>query len=80
MMGAPNDRSTTQEVAKSSPDTPKTDDSSKTDGKDELRESYKAALARKTAKNSHVEKHLDGHTVGGGNNDTHKRQFRRKSG
>lgn len=46
----------------------------------DLKNSYKEALARKTGRNSHAEQHLIGRRVGGGNNDTHKRTFRRKSG
>ena len=45
-----------------------------------IKDSYRAALARKSGQNSHVEQHLAGRRVGAGNNDTHKRQFRRKSG
>ena len=51
------------------------------DGSDAtIKDSFRAALARKSGQNSHVEKHLAGRGVGAGNNDTHKRQFRRKSG
>jgi hypothetical protein len=46
----------------------------------DLKSSFRDALARKAGKNSHVESHLEGRHIGGGNNDTHKRQFRRKSG
>jgi hypothetical protein len=46
----------------------------------EVRNSFKEALARKQAKNSHVENHLDGHSVGGHSNDKTSRVFRRKSG
>ena len=46
----------------------------------DLKSSFRDALARKAGRNSHVESHLDGRHIGGGNNDTHKRQFRRKSG
>ena len=45
-----------------------------------IKDSYRAALARKSGQNSHVEQHLAGRRLGAGNNDTHKRQFRRKSG
>lgn len=47
---------------------------------DSVKNSFRAALARKTSQNSHVEQHLGKRGVGSGNNDTHKRQFRRKSG
>lgn len=47
---------------------------------EDLKNSFRDALARKAGRNSHVEAHLDGRHIGGGNNDTHKRQFRRKSG
>lgn len=47
---------------------------------EDLKNSFREALARKAGKNSHVESHLEGRHIGGGNNDTHKRQFRRKSG
>jgi hypothetical protein len=47
---------------------------------EDLKSSFRDALARKAGKNSHVESHLEGRHIGGGNNDTHKRQFRRKSG
>jgi hypothetical protein len=47
---------------------------------EDLKNSFREALARKAGRNSHVESHLDGRHIGGGNNDTHKRQFRRKSG
>lgn len=47
---------------------------------DSVKDSFRAALARKTSQNSHVEQHLGKRGVGSGNNDTHKRQFRRKSG
>jgi hypothetical protein len=47
---------------------------------DEVKNSFREALARKAGRNSHVESHLEGRHIGGGNNDTHKRQFRRKSG
>jgi hypothetical protein len=50
------------------------------DDKTDLKESFKEALARKHARNTHPEAHLDGHTVGTSTNDTRKRQFRRKSG
>jgi hypothetical protein len=50
------------------------------DDKADVRASFREALARKHAKNSRPESHLDGHSVGTGNNNTHKRQFRRKSG
>ncbi|MEP6851475.1 MAG: DUF5302 domain-containing protein [bacterium] len=46
----------------------------------DLRSAFREALARKSARNSHPESHLDGRTIGGGSNDTRKRQFRRKSG
>ncbi len=46
----------------------------------DLKSSFRDALARKAGRNSHVENHLDGRHLGSGNNDTHKRQFRRKSG
>lgn len=45
-----------------------------------IKDSFRAALARKTSQNSHVEQHLGKRGVGAGVNDTHKRQFRRKSG
>ncbi len=45
-----------------------------------IKDSFRAALARKTSQNSHVEQHLGKRGVGSGVNDTHKRQFRRKSG
>lgn len=47
---------------------------------EDLKSSFRDALARKAGRNSHVESHLDGRHLGSGNNDTHKRQFRRKSG
>jgi hypothetical protein len=47
---------------------------------EDLRSSFRDALARKAGRNSHVEAHLDGRHLGSGNNDTRKRQFRRKSG
>jgi Family of unknown function (DUF5302) len=47
---------------------------------EDLRSSFRDALARKAGRNSHVESHLDGRHLGSGNNDTRKRQFRRKSG
>jgi hypothetical protein len=47
---------------------------------EDLKSSFRDALARKAGRNSHVESHLEGRHIGGGNNDTHKRQFRRKSG
>jgi hypothetical protein len=47
---------------------------------EDLKNSFREALARKAGRNSHVESHLEGRHIGGGNNDTHKRQFRRKSG
>jgi hypothetical protein len=47
---------------------------------EDLKSSFRDALARKAGRNSHVENHLDGRHLGSGNNDTHKRQFRRKSG
>ena len=59
---------------------PSGDAAAVTDDKKDLRESFRAALDRKSAKNSHVENHLDGHSIGGQSNDTRKRQFRRKSG
>jgi hypothetical protein len=62
------------------PEQPEAEGTAEIDDKAELRESFKEALARKQAKNSHVERHLDGHTVGHGQNDTTKRMFRRKSG
>lgn len=55
-------------------------DEAQQDGDDSIKESFRAALARKSGQNSHVEQHLAGRRVGAGNNDTHKRQFRRKSG
>lgn len=45
-----------------------------------IKDSFRAALARKSGQNSHVEQHLGGRRLGAGNNDTHKRRFRRKSG
>jgi hypothetical protein len=47
---------------------------------EDLKSSFRDALARKAGRNSHVESHLDGRHLGSGNNDTRKRQFRRKSG
>jgi uncharacterized protein DUF5302 len=47
---------------------------------EDLKNSFREALARKAGRNSHAESHLEGRHIGGGNNDTHKRQFRRKSG
>ena len=47
---------------------------------EELKSSFRDALARKAGRNSHVENHLDGRHLSSGNNDTRKRQFRRKSG
>jgi hypothetical protein len=47
---------------------------------EDLKSSFRDALARKAGRNSHVENHLDGRHLGSGNNDTRKRQFRRKSG
>ena len=46
----------------------------------DIKSSYRDALDRKTGRNSHAEQHLIGRQVGGGNNETHKRTFRRKSG
>jgi hypothetical protein len=47
---------------------------------EDLKSSFRDALARKAGRNSHTESHLEGRHIGSGNNDTHKRQFRRKSG
>lgn len=55
-------------------------DPTATGAPEDLKSSFRDALARKTGRNSHAESHLDGRHIGGGNNDTHKRQFRRKSG
>ncbi len=56
------------------------DDEAAAGAPEDLKSSFRDALARKAGKNSHVESHLDGRHLGSGNNDTRKRQFRRKSG
>lgn len=68
------------ETAPSSPDPNAADAADGDAAADSVKETFRAALARKTSQNSHVEQHLGKRGVGSGNNDTHKRQFRRKSG
>ncbi len=47
---------------------------------DELHRSFREALERKAGRAAKGEQHLVGRAVPAGNNDTRKRQFRRKSG
>lgn len=47
---------------------------------DDLHRAFRAALQRKAAHGAPHEQHLDARGAGHGNNDTHRRQFRRKSG
>jgi uncharacterized protein DUF5302 len=71
--------STAQALGSTAPDAPAEDEAT-AGGPADLKSSFRDALARKAGRNSHVESHLDGRHLGSGNNDTHKRQFRRKSG
>lgn len=67
-------------MATTPPSSSEPESSAAADDSDAIKDAFRAALARKSGQNSHVEQHLGKRGVGAGNNDTHKRQFRRKSG